>query len=157
MGKQKAILVDMDGTLCNVDHRRPLVACDNPDWKSFNWPWQIKRDGLNVWCSELIKAMCNSGCKIVFVTAREGTDDVKKATTSWLQSHFNDQWLELHTAIHFREAFDYRKDYKIKKDIYNNHIKENYEVLFVVDDRKQVVDMWRELGLTVLHCAEGEF
>ena len=31
------------------------------------------------------------------------------------------------------------------------------DVLFVVDDRNKVVDMWRDLGLTVLQPAPGDF
>jgi len=152
-----AIICDLDGTLCNITHRRPLVECDKPDWKSFNHPWQIKRDTLNVWCSELIKSISLSGYKIIFVTGRDGTIEKKHATYSWLRKYFSHQWLELNTVIHFREAHDNRKDYIIKEEIYNNYIKKEYEILFVVDDRKQVVDMWRRIGLTVLQCAEGDF
>ena len=32
-----------------------------------------------------------------------------------------------------------------------------YNVHFVLDDRQQVVDMWRSLGLTVFQVAEGDF
>ena len=31
------------------------------------------------------------------------------------------------------------------------------EILFVLDDRSQVVKMWRELGLTCLQVADGNF
>lgn len=36
-------------------------------------------------------------------------------------------------------------------------IKNQYNILYVLDDRKQVVDMWRELGLIVLDVAGHEF
>ena len=112
---------------------------------------------MNWWCSQLIQAMCSRGYKIIFVTGREGTPEVIQATNVWLQNNFCEQWLGINTAIYFREAYDYREDYIIKKEIYYNNIKSDYDILFVVDDRKQVVDMWRGLNLTVLQCAEGNF
>lgn len=36
-------------------------------------------------------------------------------------------------------------------------VKGKYDVLFCVDDRKQVTDMWRRNGLICLQCAEGNF
>lgn len=50
----------------------------------------------------------------------------------------------------------HEEDYNIKDEIYTNFL-QHKDVLFVVDDRKQVVDMWRSKGLTVLQCAEGNF
>lgn len=37
------------------------------------------------------------------------------------------------------------------------NIKDKYDVLFAIDDRSSVVDMWRDLGLVCLQCAEGAF
>ncbi|MDJ0647343.1 MAG: hypothetical protein QNJ60_01435 [Xenococcaceae cyanobacterium MO_188.B19] len=33
----------------------------------------------------------------------------------------------------------------------------DFRCLFILDDRQQVVDMWRSLGLTVFQVAEGDF
>lgn len=33
--KQKAIIVDLDGTLCNAEHRKHYVEAKKKDWKSF--------------------------------------------------------------------------------------------------------------------------
>jgi hypothetical protein len=56
-----------------------------------------------------------------------------------------------------RQTDDNRKDSIIKEEIYDAHIRGKYNVLFVLDDRDQVVQMWRSLGLTVLQCNEGDF
>lgn len=154
---QKAIIVDLDGTLCDISHRRPLVEKEKPDWKSFNHPWQIKRDKLNNWCFILIRAMAATGYKIVFVTGREGTKDIKIATEDWFRLHLTTEWLWLNSRALFRKEGDFRKDYVIKKEIYETYIKDRYDVLFVIDDRKQVVDMWREIGLVCLQCDKGDF
>jgi hypothetical protein len=56
------------------------------------------------------------------------------------------------------KAQEFEKDAKIKHEIYINEIKPNYDVRFVIDDRKQVVDMWRNVaGLPVAQVAEGNF
>ena len=45
----------------------------------------------------------------------------------------------------------------MKEEIYQQHIAGQYNVKFVLDDRQQVVDMWRSLGLTVFQVDEGDF
>jgi hypothetical protein len=56
-----------------------------------------------------------------------------------------------------REAGDHRPDWIVKKEIYNNLISKEFDVKLVFDDRQQVVDMWRSIGLTCFQVAEGNF
>jgi hypothetical protein len=56
-----------------------------------------------------------------------------------------------------RPANDFRKDSLIKKEIYENDIKGKYNVIMVYDDRNQVVDVWRGLGLKCAQVEPGEF
>jgi hypothetical protein len=56
-----------------------------------------------------------------------------------------------------RKTDDNRKDCIVKKEIYETFIKDKYNVLFVMDDRNQVVNMWREQGLTCFQVADGNF
>ncbi len=56
-----------------------------------------------------------------------------------------------------RQEGDTRKDVLVKQEIYEREIKGRYNVLFVLDDRQQVVDGWRALGLTVFQVAPGDF
>ena len=44
---------------------------------------------------------------------------------------------------------DYRPAEILKKEIYDNHIKDKYEVIAVFDDDKNVCRMWKEQGLFV--------
>ncbi len=62
-----------------------------------------------------------------------------------------------HSHLWMRAEGDMRKDSIIKREIYEREIAGKYNVLFVLDDRNQVVDMWRSLGLTVFQVAEGDF
>ena len=56
-----------------------------------------------------------------------------------------------------RSTEDNRKDAVVKREIYDNWIKDKYNVLAVFDDRNQCVDMWRGLGLTCLQVDYGNF
>lgn len=148
MAKQKAILVDLDGTLAEIEHRVPYVTQNPPDWKSFYAG--IPKDTLNFWCKDLIEAMRSYGYKVVFVTGRE--EYTRADSQAWLDRH---QLNEI--PLLMRSKGDTREDAMIKKDIYLRDIDPFYEVLFVVDDRRSVVEMWREMGLVCLQCAPGEF
>lgn len=149
---ERAIIIDLDGTLCNCEHRRKLKSTGKIDFGHFLDPENIAKDPVNDWCRELIKGMFSIGYTIIFVSGRE--DTLRNATINWLGEN---RLLIYPPQIFMREEGDYRKDFEVKKEIYEDHIKFKYEILFIVDDRKQVVDMWRGEGLTVLHCADGNF
>ena len=72
-----------------------------------------------------------------------------------------EKWLEdkevEYVALFMRPEGDHRKDNIVKEEIFNNHIRNKYNVIFVLDDRNQVVEMWRSLGLKCLQVADGDF
>ena len=146
--KQKAIIVDLDGTLCDVEHRVHHVQKHPKDWHAFNSA--MDEDKSYFWCLELIAAMKARGYKILFVTGRD--EDFRKNTEDWLKRHKVD-----YDALYMRRAKDFREDSDIKEEIYHSQIEKSTQVLFVVDDRKSVVARWREMGLTCLQCAPGDF
>lgn len=154
---RKAIIVDIDGTLANNTHRRHWVEQEPKNWKRFNELMHL--DTVNEWCASLCRQMQNfdehnysTDFDIVFVTGRhEEYRDITEALISKARIFSSD------TVLLMRSSGDSRTDYIVKKEIYDNQIKGKYEILFCVDDRKQVVDMWRREGLVVLQCEEGNF
>jgi hypothetical protein len=54
-------------------------------------------------------------------------------------------------------AADMRKDSVVKQELFERFVRDKYNISFILDDRQQVVDMWRGLGLTVFQVAEGDF
>lgn len=147
MEKIKVIIVDLDGTLCNIKHRLHLLKEEGDHWSKFFAG--MAGDSVNVWCKELIEAM-KENYGILLVSGRP--DNYRNVTEKWLLDNNVS-----YDALYMREAGDRRQDYLVKKEIYERYIREAMDVLFIVDDRKQVVDGWRELGLTVLQCAEGNY
>ena len=45
----------------------------------------------------------------------------------------------------------------MKLELFDRHVRDSYDVRYVLDDRQQVVDAWRSIGLTVFQVAEGNF
>ena len=56
-----------------------------------------------------------------------------------------------------RDRGDHRKDAIVKKEKYEQFIKDDYNVVCVFEDRDQCVDMWRELGLLCCQVYKGEY
>ena len=148
MEKVPAIIVDLDGTLCDIDHRLHHIKKNPQDWSAFNG--SLDQDKSYFWCLELIAAMKARGYQVYFVTGR--TDDCEEATKVWLARHNVS-----YDNLFMRKFSDFREDSDVKEEIYRNHIKNKANILFVVDDRQSVVERWRKLGLTCLQCAPGKF
>jgi FMN phosphatase YigB (HAD superfamily) len=145
--KPKAIICDLDGTLADIRVRLKHLEGKKKDWKSFNK--SIETDDLHEWCRQILIRF-RSDHKIIIVSGR--TDELKKETKAWLEK-FDVPF----DYIFMRKAKDFRPDNLIKLEIYENQIRDKFSVLFVLDDRQKVVDMWRAEGLVVLQCAPGDF
>lgn len=144
---KKAIIVDLDGTLADITHRRKYVEGPKKDWKNFNK--NILQDDINRWCREIIRRMIHDH-HVLLVSGR--TDQLKKETVDWLSKHDVP-----YTALLMRDSRDHRDDTVVKKELYENEIKPFYDILFVIDDRAKVVKMWRDAGLVCLQCDWGDF
>lgn len=148
--KPSAIICDLDGTLCNVEHRRGFV--NKPKGERKDWSGFFKamvNDTPNKWCMDLLKKFSNEHT-IVYCSGRP--DDWRKTTAEWLQ---------LHEApvgpLYMRNRHDSRQDNIAKEIILDFEILTKFTPYFMIDDRKQVVDMWRARGYVCLACAEGNF
>ena len=144
-----AIIIDLDGTLCNVSHRVHFVKESPPNWPAFFDA--CSDDTPNAAIVALFHMTTQVNYQILFVSGRPETH--RKQTEDWLWRHELGNYAELL----MRPAGDYRADAVVKRELYEAHIAGQYDVLFCVDDRDQVVAMWRALGLVCLQCAEGDF
>ncbi len=140
------VVVDLDGTLANIDHRLHLIKREKPDWDGFFKA--CVDDTPNEWCVELINKMADSdNLWVRIVSARSRV--VEKETQQWLLKHLSpgaDWNLEM-----LRAEGDYTPDDELKiKWLNESGLKDR--ILFVVDDRQRVVDMWRKEGLVCLQC-----
>lgn len=84
---------------------------------------------------------------IIYVSGRE--DKWAEATMEWLGDH---GFPTYHTFMYMRKTGDTRKDTIVKREIYEEYIKGEYNVLGIFDDRLSVTDTYREqMGLYVFN------
>ena len=164
---QNAIMCDLDGTLAINDHGRKFwgeetALCDKD---SLNFPVSSVLQTYMSYNRSILKSLADVDdkhqvdeflltVKIIYMSGRE--DKYKPSTVKFLKKHNLDS--EVWTELHMRKTDDFREDSIIKKELYDAHVKDKYDVLFVLDDRDQVVNMWRnELGLACFQVANGNF
>lgn len=134
-----AIICDLDGTLCLLEGRNPYDAstCD--------------LDGLNRPVRKLLEVFYRfMNYQILYVSGRH--DTYRPQTETFFRKHHVPPG-----PLFMRAAGDMRKDSIVKGEIFDAHIRGKYNVLFVLDDRDQVVKFWRSIGLTCFQVAEGDF
>lgn len=147
--KRPAIIVDLDGTLAIHQGRSPY------DYT------KVGTDALSDRADSVITAFYvgEVGARehdVIFLSGRP--DSCRKDTVHWLESHdwFPDRG-DSSTRLFMRKAGDDRADYVVKYEIFDREIRDKYDVRLVLDDRDQVVDMWRAIGLTCWQVNRGDF
>lgn len=137
----KRIICDIDGTVALRNGRGPY------DWNL------VGEDVPNEEVCLLVRRMQN-WTPMVFVSGRMETPSCRRQTEFWL----NAQGLVTpDTSLFMRPEGDFRADNLVKQQIYEEKIAGVYDIIFVIDDRDQVVRMWRSIPLTCLQVAEGNF
>jgi phosphoglycolate phosphatase-like HAD superfamily hydrolase len=145
----KTVIFDIDGTLADIEHRRVYLDGDRPNWTKFNA--HMGDDTPNIPVVELYHTLWASGTyDLQIVTGRN--EAFRKVTETWLT------WNEIpFNRVTMRADKDNRPDNIIKAEILQMMLAEGRDIAFAVDDRQQVVDMWRENGVTCLQCDVGDF
>lgn len=144
-GKPKAVIFDVDGTLAKMVGRSPydLEKCDT--------------DIINPMVVDLARSYFRDGYAVIVVSGREsGTEEepyrYKDMTANWLVDMF------IPFTDHFqRDQGDSRTDMIVKEEIFWRDIAPNYDVKLAVDDRDQVVEMWRRIGVECWQVEFGSF
>lgn len=154
--KRKAIIVDLDGTLCHNKEREAWFAEQFAMGKTFE---EINKDEMLKKLRETIPSdeqnsviamLLNNKAPeiedemiiVLYVTAR--SEALFGVTLEWLGNQPELGWSH---CLFMRELFDNRPDWEVKKDIYQTLIADKYDVLLCLEDRPEVAAMWRSLGL----------
>lgn len=132
-----AIICDLDGTLSLHNGRNPYDAstCD--------------QDIPDPAVLATLKAFQDTR-RIIYLSGR--SEDFRQPTNRFL--------VECNAPrgdLFMRSSGDSRKDFLVKQELFEENIKGKYNVLFVMDDRDQVVHMWRGLGLKCFQVNYGDF
>jgi hypothetical protein len=145
------VIFDIDGTLADIAHRRHYVQSKPKNWTAF-----IKasvHDTPNYDIVWMLKTFHNAGCRILIATGRSELD--RKLTENWLHSVAGIGGL--YVKMYMRPINDFRQDSTIKSEILDQMYVDGFDPKMAVDDRDQVVQMWRQRGVRCLQVADGNF
>lgn len=136
-------IFDIDGTLATMTGRSPY------DYT------RVSEDAVNTDIAiifDLLACQRDSagGYKLFIFSGRQ--TECREDTLAWLERHGIK-----HDGLYMRPVSDKRKDSEIKRELFEQHIRDKYNVVAVFDDRNQVVDLWRSLGLTCCQVNYGFF
>lgn len=138
-GKPRAIIIDVDGTLADMTGVR----------KPFEWSL-VSGDKPRAEICELARMYRDAGYTIIIMSGRDGV--CYEDTAKWLIE--NDVPF-MH--LYLREPGDQRPDAVFKEECFWANVADNYDVKLVLDDRTQMVDQWRAMGLQCLQVQPGDF
>lgn len=132
-----ALIIDIDGTLAHSTGRSPYDLS------------RVHEDVVDPVVFSIVDRFFEDHAIIVLSGRDESCRDV---TANWLTAN----------KIYFDELFmrpegDKRKDSVVKNELFETHIARRWNVRFALDDREQVVRMWREKGVKCLQVEEGDF
>jgi phosphoglycolate phosphatase-like HAD superfamily hydrolase len=140
------VVFDIDGTLSDVSARLHHIRTKPKNWKGF---FAAMPDDKAV---HAIVRLCNlvydAGVRVVLCSGRP--DEYRAQTLDWLAREG-----VRYDELRLRRSGDRRSDTIAKREMLEGLDRAN--ILFVVEDRANVVEMWRQLGLVCLQCAPGEF
>lgn len=134
------VIVDVDGTLCDVSSVRHFVAQRPKDFQAFHSA--ALRCPPHAHVVDEVLAHHRSGRTIVVVTAR---------MYAWEYS--TRDWLERHLPVPFVGPFmrgdtDFRPDVDVKRDIYQILTRDyGHNVVHAIDDNPSILALWEELGI----------
>lgn len=143
----RAVIVDIDGTLANCQHRQHHVRLQPRNWDAFfnGIPDDTAYEPV-VW---LVNEMMERGVKIILCSGRP--ESHRPQTVEWLERY------DVHyDELHMRATDDKRADYIIKSQMLDFILADGNEIMFTVDDRTPVVRMWRDRGLTCLQARDWD-
>ena len=138
-GEPSAVLVDVDGTVALRGDRHPHDTT------------RYAEDLPNPGVIAAVRALAGAGHRIVVCSGRD--EAFHAVTAAWWAGHVGvdvEAWL-------MRPAGDARDDAVVKLALFDARVRAAYDVVAVLDDRARVVRAWREIGLTVLQVADGDF
>tara|TARA_Y100000593_G_scaffold14148_1_gene26704 strand:- start:552 stop:1037 length:486 start_codon:yes stop_codon:yes gene_type:complete len=160
---KKTIIFDLDGTLALIDKRRAIAGitpgapqATNPqmDWDAFLDPKNIDLDEPNLPVITMAQTLHSQGFKIVIFSGRSASTE--DATRIWLDKH-NIPFTLLQMRPTDKKSH-FMPDNQIKQMwLDDSNIVDKDDIFMTFDDRQQVVDMWRDNGITCFQVAKGDF
>lgn len=146
---RNTVIVDVDGTVADMQRGFPGAR------RAYDWR-HVGEDQPRPNVILMVQLLQKSGMNIVFVSGRDCV--CYSETWDWLKKHVGGVF-----GLVMREHNDMRPDWLVKLEIIKKLTDprsvggEALVVKFMIDDRNQVVDTMREIGMEVFQVAPGNF
>lgn len=144
---EDCVIFDIDGTICNTEHRTHWVRSKPRNWPAFA---AAIPDDPPYWDMIWLLKLINRTTPVFLCSGREETS--RQDTVTWMEKHE----VPYH-MLFMRKTKDYRDDCIVKREMLDTIRHMGYEPKMVFDDRNKVVNMWRENGLRCLQVQPGDF
>lgn len=143
-----AIICDIDGTIALNNSGRP--------WFGEGFEKRVVEDDVNPMVNKVLNALYGDGTvdAVLFVSGRMQV--AQDATLRWLSVRAgwtfsrNSDYMNLF----MRKDGDFRPDTEVKREIYDEFIAPRFNVLLALDDRPEIVDLWRSMDIPTWQVAE---
>lgn len=141
--RDPAVIVDIDGTLA---HRRGRSPYDYD---------RVKEDVVDNLVRWQIEKFIVDEVAIILCSGRP--EKCREDTEDWLNEN-NIQYDQLlMRPTDAKRNGNQLPDWIVKYGLFDTYIRNKYSIIVAIDDRNQVVQMWRELGLRCWQVADGNF
>jgi len=137
---------DIDGTLADVSERLHHVRTKPKNWNAFFAA--MAQDKAIASIVRLCNLLHDAGVRVVLCSGRP--ERYRTDTMAWLAREGVG-----YDELRLRRDGDRRSDTIAKREMLADI--DRTRVLFIVEDRSSVVEMWRAHGFVCLQCAPGEF
>ena len=140
------VIFDIDGTIANNNHRYHYMTGEKKDRAGFlsKMAYDEPIQSVITLIQIIFKSRSPLVFQIILVTGR--SERYRGVTQDWLEKYQVPYYKLL-----MRRDNDHRKDWDIKEEILQTLIKQfGKKPVFVVDDRQQVVDLWRRHDIICL-------
>lgn len=143
----KIVLCDLDGTLSDTEHRLHHIRGIHRDFDAF-FAASGEDEPIGPVIT-LVNALAAAGKEIHIITGRR--EDTREITEAWLERHGVS-----YDRLTMRGLADRTPDHVLKRRWFEADY-DPADILLALEDRARVVVMYRELGITCLQVAEGDF
>lgn len=137
------MVFDIDGTLAAMNDRSP-----------FEWH-KVGQDFPRKTVIQLCRFYIENEYPVMFFSGRDGVCRTK--TLKWLQDNVHSSIID--SQLMMRQAGDQRVDWIVKGEIMREYVRQcdGIPPTLCVDDRQQVVDVWRNMGIQTWQVDTGRF
>lgn len=146
-GRKIGIMADLDGSLAE--------GIGGPNGRGpFEWAKVGQDKAVRPVLEVITSWKSHYGRSVIFMSGRD--EICRPETEIWLDKlGFDVLSPSSDCYLFMRPQGDSRPDTVVKRELFEKYVEPNWNISFVIDDRKSVVQMWRELGLFVFDVGLG--